>query len=172
MLRRYFTWPLKSIKHLHIRLFSCGKFSFAPPKFGEGASEEEHKEARTWLSRFNVKDIPKTICEVTYSRASGPGGQNVNKVNSKATLRVQTEDFLPLLPKILHSEILSSRYYAENSESLVVQDDTSRSQRYNTGTCFKKLHALVVEAGRSTIRNETSPAQIERVKALYVVVDR
>lgn len=41
--------------------------------------EEEHREARTWLARFNMKDVPKHLCEVHFSRASGPGGQNVNK---------------------------------------------------------------------------------------------
>ncbi|KAL9126528.1 MAG: hypothetical protein Q9217_004432 [Psora testacea] len=134
--------------------------------FGEGPLEEEHKDARTWLSRFNVNSIPKNICEVTFSRASGPGGQNVNKVNSKATLRIHTKDFLPLLPKLLHPKILSSRYYADNSKTLVIQGDESRSQGANTTICYQKLHALVVAAGRSTVRNETPQAQIERVKAL------
>lgn len=41
--------------------------------------DEDHKEARAWLSRFNAHTIPKNICEVTFSRSSGPGGQNVNK---------------------------------------------------------------------------------------------
>ena len=41
--------------------------------------DEDHKEARTWLARFNAHTIPKNICEVSFSRSSGPGGQNVNK---------------------------------------------------------------------------------------------
>ena len=41
--------------------------------------DESHREARTWLARFNANTIPKNICEVTFSRSSGPGGQNVNK---------------------------------------------------------------------------------------------
>lgn len=48
-------------------------------KLGDAKTEEEHREARTWLARFNVNSIPKTICDVSFSRASGPGGQNVNK---------------------------------------------------------------------------------------------
>ena len=45
--------------------------------------EQDHEEARTWLAGFNANTIPKNICEVTFSRSSGPGGQNVNKYGSK-----------------------------------------------------------------------------------------
>ncbi len=31
--------------------------------------------------------IPTTEFDVTFSRSGGPGGQNVNKVNTKVTLR-------------------------------------------------------------------------------------
>lgn len=130
------------------------------------ASEEEHKEARTWLASFNINAIPKKACEVTFSRSSGPGGQNVNKVNSKATLRLHTKDLLPLVPKILHPQIEGSRYYAESSKSLVIQGDGSRKRTDNEQECFKKLQALIVDAGKNTVKGETSPQQAEKVKNL------
>ncbi|GCB81355.1 hypothetical protein scyTo_0023139, partial [Scyliorhinus torazame] len=42
-------------------------------------------------------DIPADRLTVTYCRSSGPGGQNVNKVNTKAEVRfhVATADWLP-----------------------------------------------------------------------------
>lgn len=43
------------------------------------ASEEEHAAARTWLSKFRIHSIPRKLCEITFSRSSGPGGQSVNK---------------------------------------------------------------------------------------------
>ena len=45
----------------------------------EAISEDEHQEARNWLSGFSIDSVPKSACEVTFSRSSGPGGQNVNK---------------------------------------------------------------------------------------------
>jgi len=45
----------------------------------DGASEEEHAAARTWLSKFSIHTIPRKLCGITFSRSSGPGGQNVNK---------------------------------------------------------------------------------------------
>jgi peptidyl-tRNA hydrolase ICT1 len=35
--------------------------------------------ARDWLTGLNRQTIPRHICEVSFSRSSGPGGQNVNK---------------------------------------------------------------------------------------------
>lgn len=41
--------------------------------------------------------IPESYLEVNHSRSSGPGGQNVNKVNTKVELRFNIEeaDWLP-----------------------------------------------------------------------------
>ena len=43
------------------------------------ANEEELQAARTWLDRLHAETIPKSIGELSFSRSSGPGGQNVNK---------------------------------------------------------------------------------------------
>lgn len=48
-------------------------------KSAEDLDEEELKAARSWLTTFTPESIPKSICEVSFSRSSGPGGQNVNK---------------------------------------------------------------------------------------------
>lgn len=71
-----------------------------------------------------------------------------------------------LVPKILHPDIEASRYYAENSKSLVIHGDGSRDRTNNVQECYKKLHALIVAAGRNSVRGETPPAQVEKVKKL------
>lgn len=43
------------------------------------ASPEALQEARAWLAQLHADTIPKSIGELTFSRSSGPGGQNVNK---------------------------------------------------------------------------------------------
>jgi len=59
-------------------------------------SKHDFSEAREWMSKFQLDIIPKRICEVSFSRSSGPGGQNVNKygvtsicIASKALTLVQ-----------------------------------------------------------------------------------
>ncbi|MCJ1224108.1 hypothetical protein MMC12_000751 [Toensbergia leucococca] len=133
------------------------------------SSKDDQSEARRWLATFNQSTIPRSLCQITFSRSSGPGGQNVNKVNSKATVRVEMKDLLPLIPGILHQELIASRYYAERGHALVIQADGSRKQGDNVQECFKKLQDLVISAGKSTVTGETSLEQVKKVKRLWVI---
>ena len=88
-------------------------------------------------------------------------------MNSKATLRIHAKKILPMIPKILHPQIEGSRYYAANSQSLIIQGESSRNRNENVEECYKKLHDLIIAAGRATVRGETSQGQKEKVKSLY-----
>ena len=48
-------------------------------KRGGDTDEEEVAAARRWLANFDPETLPRSICDVSFSRSSGPGGQNVNK---------------------------------------------------------------------------------------------
>ena len=52
------------------------RFLSSRPTFAE---EEDEVAARKWLANYNPDTIPQKICDVSFSRSSGPGGQNVNK---------------------------------------------------------------------------------------------
>ncbi|KAK2763786.1 hypothetical protein FQN54_009403 [Arachnomyces sp. PD_36] len=155
------------------------------PQEQQEYSPEDLKAARSWLAQLTPSTIPRSICHVSYSRSSGPGGQNVNKyfltnpspslssnhsthrVNSKATLKIPLSSLLPLLPPILHPPIRSSsRYLAPQSESLVIHSDESRKQSQNLDACFGKLYDLLVGAGKGAVRGETSEGQRRRVREL------
>lgn len=51
----------------------------SPALTEEEEEEKEQRAARAWMTTFTPESIPKSICEVSFSRSSGPGGQNVNK---------------------------------------------------------------------------------------------
>ncbi|KAL4884644.1 hypothetical protein BJY04DRAFT_215106 [Aspergillus karnatakaensis] len=136
-------------------------------------SNDDVAAAREWLSKFNSTIIPRHVGEISFSRSGGPGGQNVNKsvpalasVNSKATLRVPLHSLLPLLPRIVHSPLQNSRYYAARKHSLVIQSEESRKQSDNVDACFQKLHQLVKSTTESVVPGETSPEQRDRVRKL------
>ncbi|KAK5114314.1 hypothetical protein LTR62_002565 [Meristemomyces frigidus] len=132
----------------------------------EEADEAELAAARKWLANLNPDTIPRNLCDITFSRSSGPGGQNVNKVSSKTTLRLPTTSLLPLLPPLLHPAVLASRYYAPNTSSLVLQADESRKQGENVTACFRRLHEVILQAGREVVPGETSVEQRKRVEGL------
>ena len=164
---------------------------YPPVGFPDAETEAEHREARIWLRRFSVTNIPKSICDLSFSRCSGPGGQNVNKyakatayglstamltqnrVNSKATLSLDMDGLLPLVPKVIHEELLRSKYLTQDN-TLVFRSEDARTQVENIKICYQKLHQVIIAAGRIAIRSEASEASkavIERVEALYVVWD-
>ncbi|OAK99944.1 peptidyl-tRNA hydrolase domain-containing protein [Phaeosphaeriaceae sp. SRC1lsM3a] len=131
------------------------------------ASDDELRAARSWLQGLHADAMPlKSIGELSFSRSSGPGGQNVNKVNSKATLRVPLDALLHHVPTALHGEIRRSRYVAARSNAIIVQADDSRKQSDNAHSCYRRLFDAIVEAGHHAVPNETSAEQAQHVKKL------
>ncbi len=102
--------------------------------------------------------IPADELEFSFVRSSGPGGQNVNKVNSKAVLRWNAVASRALNPEArarLH-EKLGARLTGEGE--LIVTSDRYRDQGRNREDCIEKLHALVSAAiARPKARKETKP---------------
>ncbi|KAF2827559.1 hypothetical protein CC86DRAFT_321738, partial [Ophiobolus disseminans] len=133
------------------------------------ASDDDLRKARAWLTQLHLHadTIPlKRLCTLTFDRSSGPGGQNVNKTNSKATLRVALDALLNHVPAALHGELKRSRYVAAKSNAMIIQADDSRKQSDNAQSCYKRLYEAIVEAGQHAVPNETSAEQLQHVKNL------
>ncbi|KLU84728.1 hypothetical protein MAPG_03767 [Magnaporthiopsis poae ATCC 64411] len=78
------------------------------------------EEARAWKASkaLTIAGLPKG--DTTYSRSSGPGGQHVNKTESKATTSWPLYVLLAKLPKALHNGVRGSRYYVQGSDSISI----------------------------------------------------
>ncbi|KAL4779008.1 hypothetical protein BJX76DRAFT_352150 [Aspergillus varians] len=157
MLRTLFSSPFVGYSATIRRFFASRRADF---------SDDELNAAREWLSNFSSTTIPRHIGEISFSRSGGPGGQNVNKVNSKVTLKVPLDSLLPLVPHIIHSPLQASRYYAARAHSLVIQSEESRKQAANVDACYEKLHQLLKTTAKGVVPGETSPEQRDRVQKL------
>ncbi|KAL4888289.1 hypothetical protein BDV59DRAFT_206219 [Aspergillus ambiguus] len=143
--------------------------AFASRRAAAPASNTTHDDclaARQWLAGFDANPLPRHVGQISFSRSGGPGGQNVNKVNSKATLKVPLASLLPLVPRLLHPSLRASRYFAERSETLVFHAEESRKQAANVESCYDKLHQLLKTTAKHAIPGETSQAQKDRVHKL------
>lgn len=98
------------------------------------------ESARKWVEDLDLRKVPINIFAIRFDRASGPGGQNVNKVNSKCTLTLYNFSNCSWLPKEVRGKILQSpRYYAPSSDSIVIQASESRSRETNKQLALEKF---------------------------------
>lgn len=112
----------------------------------------------------------------TTSRSSGPGGQNVNKVNSKVTLEwnVANSSVLTDDEKTFLIEKLASRLTREGVVQITSQE--SRSQIANKELAIHKLDNLLAKAfAKKKVRKATKPsktAKQQRLKKKKVVSEK
>ena len=104
--------------------------------------------------------IPLREFQFTFARSSGPGGQNVNKLNTKATLRwaLMTSPSLP--------EAVRKRFLAKYGRRVTLEGDLLvRSERFrdagrNVADCLEKLRAMLAEVATPPRRRKpTKPSR-------------
>src|SRR5438876_706540 len=90
--------------------------------------------------------IPEHELTWTYVRSGGPGGQNVNKVASKAVLRwnVAASPSLPADVKARLRARQANRITADGD--LVLTSQRYRDQERNRQDCLEKLREMVLQA--------------------------
>ena len=105
--------------------------------------------------------------EEQFIRASGPGGQNVNKVASAVQLRFDVRR-APGLPDDVRVRLerLAGRRLTQDGV-LVLTAQRHRTQERNRADAMERLIALIQEAAvRPTPRRATKPTKASREKRL------
>ncbi len=88
--------------------------------------------------------IPDDELEWSFARSGGPGGQNVNKVASKAVLRwkaAATTAAIPLTARARMPVVFPSRFTTEGDA--VISSQKYRDQERNKEDCLLKLTEMV-----------------------------
>ncbi len=91
--------------------------------------------------------VPEAVLRFSYSRSSGPGGQNVNKLSTKARLHVALDDLAVATSSAVIQRLVNVPGVMINrNDELVITCDTSRSQVANRRACLARLREYLIAA--------------------------
>ncbi len=88
--------------------------------------------------------IPRTELQLSFSRSPGPGGQNVNKVNSKVTLRWDVDQTEALPPPVKRRFLARYGNRISREGQLILTSHRYRDQPRNIADVMEKLRQLIL----------------------------
>lgn len=126
-------------------------------------------QLRAWDAKRAMIEIADRIAlseaelEFHFILASGPGGQNINKVNSAAQLRFDVRRSRSLPPDVIARAERLAGAKLTNDGVIVITAKRFRSQERNRADAIARLTALIVRAANPPRpRVPTGPSRAEK----------
>ncbi len=103
----------------------------------------------------------------SFSRSSGPGGQNVNKVNTKVTLHWDVQSTTCLPDDVKQRFLGKYRRQVNGQGQVVVISQRFRDQLGNRRDCLEKLRRMILGVATAPKRRRpTRPSRAARERRL------
>jgi len=104
--------------------------------------------------------IPSEEFQFTYARSAGPGGQNVNKVNSKAILHWPVAQSTQLPQEVKMRFLSRYRHKITTLGEVVISGQRFRDQPKNAEDCLERLKEMILAVWEAPVkRKRTKPSR-------------
>lgn len=124
-------------------------------------------DSRPDSSKPKTFSIPQDELQFTYARSSGKGGQNVNKVNSKAVLKWSPLSSRAMPGPVRQRFLKKFETKLTNDGNLVIMSDEHRDQGRNVSECIERLKAMILSVWQAPkVRRATKPTFGSKMRRL------
>ncbi|XP_052209947.1 uncharacterized protein LOC127813176 isoform X1 [Diospyros lotus] len=178
-IRVFPTWPSSPTA----RLF-CRRISYYAVRCSASDSADGGKRAPARLSQVQQlmleaeeraasagnEPIPKITLDhvtVSFARSGGPGGQNVNKVNTKVDMRFNVNNARWLSDRVRERIMQMEKNRINKDGELVISSTKTRTQKGNIDDALEKLQAIIDAA--SYVPPPPSEEQVKRIAKLAAI---
>lgn len=111
--------------------------------------------------------IPEGELQFSYAKSAGPGGQNVNKLATKAVLHWDVKRSPSISDEVRFRFIRQNHTRIRKDGVLVLHSRRFRTRKDNVQACKLKLLNLLKEAAKEPkLRKKTKPSKASKEKRL------
>ncbi|KAK9006340.1 hypothetical protein V6N11_035381 [Hibiscus sabdariffa] len=138
--------PNRAINFTRIRCAASG--ADADRKVSARLSQVQQllQEAEERASAAGNEPIPQITLDhvsVSFARSGGPGGQNVNKVNTKVDMRFNVKQAYWLSDRIRERIVQMEKNRINKDGEIVISSTKTRTQKGNIDDALEKLQAII-----------------------------